>query len=291
MLDIEQIKNKILCDDCMNILKQLPDKCVDLVLTDPPYGYLDIDFDKKYFNENEIFLQIKRVLKDDSLICFSGRGDNFYHWNLLLKELPFKEEIIWNKSIHSTVFNPIKRSHETFVIRGNKKINKITIPFEDYYLYNNKSLINSIKRIIPLLKNKPELVLKYIKNNKIDFNVVLNNKYGITASRKTKTALPEISCLQSFLNGCIPRDVLNMNCDSRYNNIHPTQKPIKLYETLIKICSNENDLILDPFSGSGTTAIAAYNLKRNFICIEKDIDYYNASVERLQNAQAQLRLF
>ena len=55
--------------------------------------------------------------------------------------------------------------------------------------------------------------------------------------------------------------------------------------------SNENDLILDCFSGSGTTAIACHNLKRNFICIEKDIDYYNASVERLRNAQAQLRLF
>lgn len=57
------------------------------------------------------------------------------------------------------------------------------------------------------------------------------------------------------------------------------------------MCSNENDLILDCFSGSGTTAIACHNLKRRFICIEKDFEYWQASCERLKNAQAQLKLF
>lgn len=72
---------------------------------------------------------------------------------------------------------------------------------------------------------------------------------------------------------------------------HPTQKPLKLFEMILRDYSNENDLILDCFSGSGTTAIACHNLKRRFICIEKDYDYWKASVERLENAQAQMRLF
>lgn len=72
---------------------------------------------------------------------------------------------------------------------------------------------------------------------------------------------------------------------------HPTQKPVALLEYLIKTYSNEGDLILDNCSGSGTTAIACHNLKRRFICIEKDKDYWKASVERLENAQAQLKLF
>jgi site-specific DNA-methyltransferase (adenine-specific) len=55
--------------------------------------------------------------------------------------------------------------------------------------------------------------------------------------------------------------------------------------------SNPNDLILDCFSGSGTTAIASHNLNRRFICIEKDYDYWKASVERLENAKSQLNLF
>lgn len=73
--------------------------------------------------------------------------------------------------------------------------------------------------------------------------------------------------------------------------IHPTQKPIELVSHLLRLGSKENDLILDCFSGSGTTAIACHKLNRNFICIEKDVDYYNASVERLENTKAQLKLF
>lgn len=75
------------------------------------------------------------------------------------------------------------------------------------------------------------------------------------------------------------------------NRFHPTQKPVKLIEKQLLLYSNENDLILDCFSGSGTTAVACHNLKRRFICIEKDYDYWKASCERLKNAQAQLKLF
>jgi site-specific DNA-methyltransferase (adenine-specific) len=73
--------------------------------------------------------------------------------------------------------------------------------------------------------------------------------------------------------------------------IHPTQKPLKLFEMILRDYSKENDLILDCFSGSGTTAIACHNLNRRFICIEKDYDYWKASVERLENAKSQLNLF
>ena len=72
---------------------------------------------------------------------------------------------------------------------------------------------------------------------------------------------------------------------------HPTQKPLKLIKQILEKHSEEGQLILDCFSGSGTTAIACHNLNRNFICIEKDYDYWKASVERLENAQAQQKLF
>ena len=87
-------------------------------------------------------------------------------------------------------------------------------------------------------------------------------------------------------NGMLQHDMKNKDV-----RIHPTQKPLKLFEMILNDYSNENDLILDCFSGSGTTAIACHNLKRRFICIERDTDYYNASVERLKIAQSQLKLF
>lgn len=77
----------------------------------------------------------------------------------------------------------------------------------------------------------------------------------------------------------------------RDGKIHPTQKPVALFEWILNLRTKENDLILDCYSGSGTTAVACHNLRRNFICIEKDSDYYKSSVERLETIQAQMRIF
>jgi site-specific DNA-methyltransferase (adenine-specific) len=82
-----------------------------------------------------------------------------------------------------------------------------------------------------------------------------------------------------------------IRCRFETNKDHPAQKPLKLFQNILSDYSKEGELILDCFSGSGTTAIACHNLNRNFICIEKDVDYYKASVERLNNAKAQMRLF
>ena len=73
--------------------------------------------------------------------------------------------------------------------------------------------------------------------------------------------------------------------------IHPTQKPLGLFEKIILDYSKENDLILDCFSGSGTTAVACYNTNRRYICIEKDKEYYEKSIERLNEIKSQIRLF
>jgi len=64
---------------------------------------------------------------------------------------------------------------------------------------------------------------------------------------------------------------------------HPTQKPISLFEYLIKTYSNEGDTVLDCCAGSGTTAIACLNLNRNYICIEKDTKYFEVMKERIKN--------
>ena len=83
--------------------------------------------------------------------------------------------------------------------------------------------------------------------------------------------------------------VWRCNCGS--SKIHPTQKPLQLFKRLILASSNEGDLILDPFSGSGTTAIAAKQLKRNFIAFEKNKDFFESSVKRYNEETAQMSLF
>ena len=76
----------------------------------------------------------------------------------------------------------------------------------------------------------------------------------------------------------------------RRGSIHPTQKPVALFEYLIKTYTNEGDTVLDNCSGSGTTAIACINTNRNYICMEKDYEYYNKSIERILKHSNQLSL-
>lgn len=75
------------------------------------------------------------------------------------------------------------------------------------------------------------------------------------------------------------------------NRFHPTQKPVNLIAKQIALYSKEGDLILDCFSGSGTTAIACHKMKRRFICIEKDHYYWSESVKRLEEEKRQYDLF
>lgn len=86
-------------------------------------------------------------------------------------------------------------------------------------------------------------------------------------------------------NGC-----LQGNMKEKEIRIHPTQKPVPLFQWCLQNYSKEGDLILDCFSGSGTTAVACHNLHRRFICIEKDKEYYEASVKRLNDVQKQMLL-
>ena len=197
--------NKIYNNDCLELMKQLPDKCIDLVLTDPPYG-IGISsnpvrqmHDKKDWDDNipidEYFKEIFRVSK---------------------------EQIIWGG-------------------------NYFNLPTSQGFLVWDK-------------------IQPY------DFSLAM--------------------CEQAWCSYQKPAKLFRYSVLKEKGKEHPTQKPVKLIEWCIDYSKlKEGSLILDCFSGSGTTAIAAFNKKMDFICIEKDYDYWKASVERLENAQAQCKLF
>ena len=75
------------------------------------------------------------------------------------------------------------------------------------------------------------------------------------------------------------------------HDIHPTQKPVDMFRYLIQASSNENDLVLDPFMGSGTTAVACIKEKRHFIGFELNKDYYDKACRRIDAERRQLSLF
>lgn len=217
---MEQYINQIINADCLDILKQLPDKCVDLVLTDPPYG-ISISKSGKVGGNN--LAPVKDYGKKD--------------WD---NTIPEKE-----------IFNNILRvSKHAIIFGGNYFIENLTN--SSCWLVWNKLNTGNFADCELAWTNFDKAVRKY------DF----------------------------LYNGMI-KDV----SEREETRIHPTQKPVGLFMKILQDYSNENDLVLDCFSGSGTTAIACHNLKRRFICVEKDPEYWKASCERLEQAQRQQMLF
>ena len=224
MIDIKEIENQIIYADCMDILKELPDKCIDLVLTDPPYG---ID---KYITNN------------GSLTPSNGN-----------KFAIMYDKKRWDKK------------------RPNKKI------FDEIFRVSKNQIICGANYFVEYLPISRGWIFWDKMGDKMSS---VNNELIFTSFDKSIKTFRRCHGLDK---GFMAKGINEV--------IHPTQKPLALIEWLLRDYSNENDLILDCFSGSGTTAVACHNLKRRFICIEKDYDYWKASVERLENAQAQMKLF
>lgn len=220
-MNVEEITNKIINDDCINILKQLPDKSIDLVLTDPPYG---IGESEKNNSSRSKLAQAKNYGKKD--------------WDNKIPEKIYFDEML--------------------------RVSKSAIIFGGNYF-------------VKYLSNSPCWIV-WNKNNG-------NNDFADCELAWTnfKTAVRKYDWTW---NGMLQQNMKNKDI-----RIHPTQKPLGLFEKILLDYSNENDLILDCFSGSGTTAVACYNTNRNFICIEKDKEYYEKSIKRLDEVKSQIRFF
>jgi len=238
--------NELYLGDCLKVMPLIDDKSIDLIICDLPYGSTKNHWDSE-IDIDLLWKEYKRIIKKDGVIILFGTG-LFTYKLALSNEKMYKYEIIWHKSKSGSSFTakyrPVSK-HENILIfgKGKVKYNPQLITGEPYYR-----------------KRKP--------NNGDKPN---NHKLGvISESETTNTGFRYPSSVQFFQQKW-----------RRQDQLHPTQKPVELIEWLIKSYSNENDLILDNCSGSGTTGIACINTKRNFILIEKDINFYEISRKRI----------
>lgn len=276
--------NKIYNIDCLEFMKGMPDKSVDLILTDPPYLYLNHKLDRA-FNEELFFSECHRVLKDESILCYFGRGASFYKWGYLCQQLGFEflEEIIWDKVRNSSPFGNIMRQHESIAVwrKGNKQLNKVYIDKVEYMLNsdNLEILQDNIKRIFQDLQN--------LKSGE-DFEEWYNEqkqrktKHCLTSGSESRSLNPYASVLKTYQNGKVLSSILRVNRE-QYTMEHPTQKPVELIKLLVELCSSENEICFDPFLGSGTTAIACLNTNRNYLGCEIDKEYFEIAIKRIEN--------
>lgn len=291
--------NTIILGNCIEKMKTIGSNSIDLILTDPPYGLLkhkiETDFDIDIF-----FEECYRILKNNSFLIYFGQQPSLSKWVIKSQEKGFnyKNEVIWYKGRGTSPFMDMNRMFENIMImvKGKRKFNDIKLPFTDIaisladmlnhnYITTHMSQINNMINDIDKIK---ELIKYENKDKSIYCQISKQNSFAIVPDG-IKRKYRYLDSYNIVKNGLKPRNVLAFkphNCKlyskNDYNIKHPTVKQIDLCEYLIKICSNENDIVIDPFIGSGTTALACIKSNRKYIGIEIDDEYYKMCLDRIE---------
>jgi site-specific DNA-methyltransferase (adenine-specific) len=282
--------NEIYNCDALELMRLMPDKSVDLILTDPPYGILDHKLDRR-IDWKVISDEWARILKKDSMIVMFGRGTQLYRWASYLEDLgfEFKEEIIWDKRQPSGGLTTLMRVHELVVVygRGKKGIKKVRVPYEE--MVDEKIIVHDFKRLISAIKNKEkEELIQYIANDFVkEFNQVGQRKHHITMPKVFNSGSRAVNIVEKIRFGAVEKSIISVQGE-HYKMEHPTQKPLRLIERLLNLTSDEGDLVFDPFLGSGTTAVAAKKLGRNYIGSEILEEYCKIAERRIESAPSSI---
>lgn len=245
MIDLQQ-------GDCLELMKNIPDKSVDMILCDLPYGATCNDWDKE-IDLNKLFSEYERIVKCGGVVALFSQPP--FNADLIqANRKHFRYEWIWEKD-NSTGFLNVKKmplkSHENILIFYDK------LPTYNPQFTDGK----------PYCRNGRCASTNYGKY----VEVVTNN---LTGKRYPK----------DIIKFNVPKNLFGKKTDK----LHPTQKPVDLLEYLIKTYTNEGETVLDNCMGSGSTGVACVNTSRNFIGIELDEHYFQVAKDRIANAQNQI---
>ncbi len=287
--------NKIICGDAVEILKKIPDHSIDLIVADPPYWkVINEKWDYKWRTENDYIFWCKQWLKELSRVvkktgCFYLFG-YFRTLSYLLPEieregLALRQQIIINKGIQA-ISGRATKNYKMF-----PNVTESVL----FFARNNQP---EIKKFLLEQQKKAGLTAKEI-NDKME---VKSNGGGLWSLYTGENILAQIPTkeqwekLEKILNFKKPYSEVNfvfnpqMGFTDVWSDInfykeeryHPTQKPLQLIERLIKASSDEGMVVLDPFIGAGSTALACLNLNRNYIGVDLDEKYVKISKERIE---------
>lgn len=239
--------------NCLELMKIIPDNSIDLIICDLPYGTTKCKWDI-ILPFNALWHEYKRIIKERRAIVLFGT-EPFSSYLRLSNINWYKYDWIWDKK------------HGANFAQGNKRPLKnyelISVFYEKQCNYFPQKILNpkglETRQMYKPSKQKTVFVGQ----------VAIDKEFTLYGSNYEPDKL-------------LPKAIIQFSRDPK--PVHPTQKPVQLYEYLIKTYTNENDLILDNCAGSGTAGIAAENCNRNCIMIENDLNYCDIILSRMKNA-------
>jgi len=231
--------------DCIEIMRRIPDKSIDMILCDLPYGITDCKWDTA-IPLDALWAAYKRIIKPNGAIVLFGTSK----FSIVLAHSNFKDyryRLVWQKNIQTGYLNakiaPLRTTEDVLVF------------------YSKKPTYN------------PQMRTGFCKS--ATRGTGKSSIYG-------KQALKIYS--YSSNGERYPNDVLSFNKDDHKKQLHSTAKPVALCEYLIKTYTNEGETVLDNCAGSGTTGVACVRTNRRYILIEKEAEYVEVCKNRIANA-------
>ncbi len=290
--------NKITLGDCRKFIPKLENETIDLFLSDIPYGISHDGWDVLHNNTNSALLGQSPAQKGKS--AFRRRGKPINGWSQSDRNIG-SEYQEWCKEWASQVFPKMKKGSLLFVFGARRTIHRLINAFEDagflpkdILAWKKPSAHHRAQRVSKVFERRGlvqeadkwegwrlgnlapiwEPVAWFMKPYKIGDTItdnILENEVG---------AMNIDNCM---INEVRPTNLFEFGFRKGEKRVHETQKPLDLIEYLIKLTTREGQLVLDPFMGSGTTAIAAKLLNRKFIGFEVNKEFFEKALERLNS--------
>jgi site-specific DNA-methyltransferase (adenine-specific) len=243
--------NKIYKGNYMDLIQKVDDKSIDLILTDPPYNRTNLEWDKK-IDISFMMSEFLRIIKDNGAIIITSMFPFSFDLILCARKY-FRYDLIWEKDRAAGFLNA----------------NRMPLRAHEHILFFYKKL--------PVYN--PQKLPGKLSKSKSNGHCDIYGKYKIIDYSS------DLRYPRSVLKFETPKCLWGKYQAEKI--VHPTQKPIGLFEFLIKSYSNENDIILDSFIGSGTTAISAIKNNRNFIGFELQEKYVEIANRRINEFKQQ----
>ncbi len=294
--------SKVICGDSIAEIKKLPDESVHLILSDIPYGISYDEWDVLHNNTNSALLG-KSPAQDKSVV-FKSRGKPLNGWSEADKRIP-KEYYEWCSKWASDWFRVLKSGGSCFVFAGRRyahrcicaledagfifkdmiawqkesaahRAQNVSVVFEKRGDYENQKKWQGWKigNLRPLFEPILWFMKPYTIGETLTDNIV---KYGVGAYNEE--AIKSAPILNQGIEIC--SNIIKCKSEKTDKGLHPTQKPVSLMKYLINLTTLENQVVLDPFCGCGSTLLAAKELNREYIGIEINHEYYDIICKRL----------